>query len=122
MVVAAGLGHIRQSIVVAWQPCYYAIVIVSFKDQGTEDVFNGRITPTGRRKCPQQIWGTAQRKLDQVDSATVLDDLRVPPGNRLERLTGNRSGQHSIRINERYRICFTWTQSGPAEVEITDYH
>ena len=62
------------------------------------------------------------RKLDQLDSAEALDDLRIPPGNRLEALKGDRQGQYSIRINEQYRICFVWTESGPAEVEIVDYH
>ena len=103
-------------------PCYHAIVIVSFKDGGTEDVFNGRTSRVGLRTCPLTIWGVAQRKLDQLDSAAILSDLRVPPGNRLERLSGNRRGQHSIRINERYRICFMWIDTGPAEVEIVDYH
>ncbi|MDE2716008.1 MAG: type II toxin-antitoxin system RelE/ParE family toxin [Chloroflexota bacterium] len=75
-----------------------------------------------RRTCPQSIWRVAQRKLDQLDSATVLSDLRIPPGNRLERLTGDRSGEYSIRINNQYRICFTWTDAGPVGVEIADYH
>ena len=64
----------------------------------------------------------AQRKLDLLDSATTLGDLRIPPGNRLERLTGSRNGEHSIRINDQYRICFEWTDAGPNEVEIDDYH
>lgn len=64
----------------------------------------------------------ASRKLDQLDSAEALGDLRAPPGNRLESLSGDRRGQHSIRINDRYRICFVWTERGPAEVEIVDYH
>ena len=97
-------------------------MIVSFKDGGTQDVFNGRDTQTARRTCPPAIWSVAQRKLDQLDSAAVLTDLRIPPGNRLERLAGDRSGQHSIRVNVRYRICFVWTDAGPAEAEITDYH
>ena len=97
-------------------------MIVSFKDGGTEDIFNGRLTQPARRKCPQSIWVVAQRKLDQLDSATILSDLRVPPGNRLEQLVGDRSGGHSIRINDQYRICFVWTDAGPAFVEIADYH
>lgn len=64
----------------------------------------------------------ALRKLRQVAAAESLDDLRVPPGNRLERLKGDRSGQHSIRINDQWRICFVWTDAGPEEVEIVDYH
>ena len=103
-------------------PCYHAIVIVSFKDGGTEDVFNGRTSRVGLRTCPLPIWEVAQRKLDQLDSAVVLGDLSVPPGNRLERLSADRRGQHSIRINQRYRICFMWTDAGPAEIEIVDYH
>ena len=97
-------------------------MIVSFRDGGTENVFNGRTTRTALRMCPLPIWGVAQRKLDQLDSAAILGDLRVPPGDRLERLSGNRRGQHSIRINERYRICFMWTDTGPTEVDIVDYH
>lgn len=62
------------------------------------------------------------QKLDQIDSAEALDDLRIPPGNRLEALKGDRQGQHSIRINEQYRICFIWTEAGPEKVEIVDYH
>jgi len=61
-------------------------------------------------------------KLDQLDSVLSLDELRVPPGNRLEALAGDRKGQHSIRINDQFRICFRWTETGPTDVEITDYH
>jgi len=64
----------------------------------------------------------AARKLDALDQAEIMDDLRVPPGNRLEALRGGRRGQHSIRINDQYRICFRWTDSGPVDVEIVDYH
>jgi proteic killer suppression protein len=71
---------------------------------------------------PKNLWKVAFRKLDQIDSATTLDDLRVPPGNRLEALTADRKGQHSIRINDQYRICFEWTQGGTSGVEIVDYH
>ena len=98
------------------------MVIISFRDGSTEDVFNGKDTRTARRTCPPAIWSVAQRKLDQLDSAAALRDLRIPPGNRLEGLAGDRSGQQSIRINDRYRICFVWTDAGPVEVEITDYH
>jgi proteic killer suppression protein len=62
------------------------------------------------------------RRLDALDQAEILDDLRVPPGNRLEALRGDRRGQHSIRIKEQYRICFRWTESGPVDVEVVDYH
>lgn len=97
-------------------------MIVTFEGGGTEDVFDGRDTRRARRMCPHAIWRVARRKLDMLDSAVVLSDLAIPPGNRLERLTGDRSGQHSIRINDQYRICFVWTDTGPGEVEIADYH
>jgi proteic killer suppression protein len=97
-------------------------MIVNFTDKGTEDIFNGKNSPSARKKCPNQIWNVAFRKLDQLDSAVELIDLSTPPGNRLEALSGDRKGQHSIRINNQYRICFIWTQSGPLDVEITDYH
>jgi proteic killer suppression protein len=97
-------------------------VIQGFADQGTEDVFNGKNTPRSRRTCPQQLWDIAFRKMDQLDSVTELNDMAVPPGNRLEKLRGDRAGQHSIRINEQYRICFQWTSAGPHDVEIVDYH
>jgi proteic killer suppression protein len=71
---------------------------------------------------PQSLWRIAVRKLDQLDSVVMLDELRVPPGNRLEALSGDRAGQHSIRINDQFRICFVWTESGPDAVEIVDYH
>ncbi len=68
------------------------------------------------------IQRAAQKKLRQLNAADSINDLRVPPGNRLEKLVGNRAGQYSIRINDQYRICFVWTRQGPADVEITDYH
>ena len=97
-------------------------MIVSFGNQGTEDVFNGRNTDTARRTCLRSLLRVAARKLDQLDSAGALGDLRAPPGNRLEALSGDREGQHSVRINEQYRICFVWTDSGAEHVEILDYH
>lgn len=97
-------------------------MIQSFKNKATEDVFNGKTTKIAMRLCPKRLWKIAARKLDQLDSVLSLDELRVPPGNRLEALSGNRQSQHSIRINEQYRICFRWTKAGPADVEITDYH
>ncbi|MCY4618882.1 MAG: type II toxin-antitoxin system RelE/ParE family toxin [Chloroflexi bacterium] len=97
-------------------------MIVSFAGDGTEDLFNGHETRRARRTCPSAIWSVARRKLDLLDSAAALGDLAVPPGNRLERLTGDRSGQFSIRINDQYRVCFVWTGAGPDQVEITDYH
>ena len=97
-------------------------MIRSFRNAATEDVFNGRASKAARRVCPRALWRTAVRKLEYLDSAGLLEDLRVPPGNRLERLKGDRRGQWSIRINDQYRICFVWTELGPDLVEIVDYH
>jgi len=93
-------------------------MIRSFKDKDTEAVFNGQFV----RRIPRQITPLAARKLNQVHAAGNLDDLRIPPGNRLELLGGDRKGQHSIRINDQWRICFHWTPAGPEAVEIVDYH
>jgi len=92
-------------------------VIQSFKDAGTRDLFE-----TGSSRRWSSIATAALRKLDQIEASASLSDLRVPPGNRLEALKGDRQGQHSIRINEKYRICFIWKVDGAYEVEITDYH
>ena len=92
-------------------------MIVTFKDEGTEDVFDGRNTKKARKACPQNQWRVAFRKLDQINQA-----LRVPPGNRLEELRRKRRDQYSTRINDQYRVCFTWTERGAEEVEIVDYH
>ena len=97
-------------------------MIVSFRDEGTQAIFNGENTKAARQTCPQDLWKIATRKLDQLDSASSLEELRVPPGNRLEALSGNRKGQHSIRVNDQYRVCFVWTDNGPDQVEIVDYH
>jgi proteic killer suppression protein len=97
-------------------------MIQSFKDQATQDIYNGESTKAARKLCPQSLWKIAARKLDQLDSVTVLDELRIPPGNHLEALKGDRAQQHSIRINEQYRICFVWSENGPQDVEIVDYH
>jgi toxin HigB-1 len=97
-------------------------VIQSFKNSGTEDIFNGVNSKEARRICPRFLWKIAYRKLDQLDSANSVIDLRVPPGNQLEALSGDRSDQYSIRINDQYRICFHWTGNGPDQVEIADYH
>ncbi len=97
-------------------------MIQSFRDEGTEAIFNGRGGNKARKTCPVPLWRVASRKLDQLDSAEQVDDLKIPPGNRLELLSGNRRGQYSIRINEQYRICFGWSDGGPHDVEIVDYH
>lgn len=75
-----------------------------------------------RKTCPEALWRVAARKLDQVDSVSALQELSIPPGNHLEALSGDRAGQHGIRINDQYRICFVWTDKGPEQVEICDYH
>jgi proteic killer suppression protein len=109
-------------LVIARQPGYHVNMIRSFADGATEDIFNGRSSPTARRRLPRQLVRVALRKLELLDSVERLDDLRIPPGNRLEALKGERRGQHSVRINDQYRVCFLWGESGPEEVEIVDYH
>ena len=96
--------------------------IVSFGSAGSEDIFDGVASKKARRTCPQQLWAIAARKLDQLNNVARLRDLAFPPNNHLEALKGDRRGQHSIRINDQYRICFVWTDNGPADVEIVDYH
>ena len=97
-------------------------MIRSFKNEGTEDVFDGTDSRAARKTCPQQLWGVAARKLDQLNRVPDLESLRIPPGNRLELLKGERAGQHSIRINDQYRVCFKWAADGAHDVEIVDYH
>ena len=93
-------------------------MIRGFKDKEAEKVFNGRFS----KKLPQDIQRVAERKLIMLHKAATLNDLRIPPSNRLEALKGNRKGQHSIRINDQWRICFEWREDGVYEVEIVDYH
>ena len=97
-------------------------MIQSFKNSATEDIFNGKTSKGARRACPQKLWAVARRKLEQLDSVVALEELRVPGGNRLEPLRGDRKRQHSIRINDQYRVCFRWTTAGPEKVDIVDYH
>jgi len=97
-------------------------MITSFKSQATEDIFNGQNTKAARKALPKTLWRSASRKLDQLDSVRAIDELKIPPGNRLENLAGNREDEHSIRINNQYRICFKWNTTDPFDVEITDYH
>ena len=96
--------------------------IVSFASAGTEDSFEGEDSRKARRVCPAALWEAARRKLDQLNAAVRLSDLRLPPSNHLEPLKGDRKGQYGIRINQQYRLCFAWTETGPADVEIVDYH
>ncbi len=93
-------------------------MIRNFAEPETERIWSGRRS----RKLPPDIQAVALRKLRLLNQAQVLQDLRVPPGNRLESLRGNRVGQHSIRINDQWRICFIWQEGGPRNVEIVDYH
>jgi proteic killer suppression protein len=96
-------------------------VIVSFVDALTADLFHGR--PTARtRRVPANVVTVVLRKLDVLNAAARLDDLRVPPGNRLEALKGDRHGLHSIRVNDQWRIIFRWEESGAHDVRFTDYH
>lgn len=93
-------------------------MIRHFKCKGTKLIFNGRFS----KKLPQNIQRIAERKLIMLHRAASIDDLRVPPANRLEMLSGKRDGQHSIRINDQWRICFEWREDGVYVVEIVDYH
>ena len=93
-------------------------MIKSFRDRTTEAVFRGE-SPKG---FPSDLVKVARRKLGYLNAATDRRDLRVPPGNQLEALSKDRRGQHSIRVNDQFRICFRWTPEGPTDVEITDYH
>jgi len=97
-------------------------VIKSFRDKGTEDIFDRKNTREARQACPQQIWRVAQRKLDQLNGIVSLESMKIPSGNFLEALKNDRKGQHSIRINGQFRVCFVWTDDGVENVEITDYH
>lgn len=97
---------------------YHGAMIRSFADIETEKLFRRERI----RRLPPDIQRTALRKLVQLDAAVACEDLRVPPGNRLEALTGNRLGQHSVRINDQWRICFVWAAGGAEGVEIVDYH
>jgi toxin HigB-1 len=96
-------------------------VIVSFRDKGIEDLFDGRDSKAARKSCPSDLVRVARRKLDQLNQAVALADLRAPPSNHLERLKGERQGQHSIRINDQWRVCFRWTESGAEDVASVDY-
>jgi proteic killer suppression protein len=92
-------------------------MIQSFKDADTKELFE-----TGFSRRWTGIEAVARRKLDQIDTSITLSDLRIPPGNRLEQLKGDRAGQHSIRVNKQYRISFVWKADGAHDVEIADYH
>lgn len=96
-------------------------MIVSFGDPPTEALYHG-VSDRRTRRFPRDIVKASLRKLDMLEAAVVLEDLRVPPGNRLETLKGDLRGQHSIRVNNQWRIVFQWSPQGPAEVRLIDYH
>jgi toxin HigB-1 len=97
---------------------YHDCVLRSFRDKDTEAIWHRQRS----RRLDGPVQRIAWRKLAMLDAAETLTDLLIPPGNRLEKLTGDRAGQHSIRINQQWRICFTWSDAGPEHVEIVDYH
>jgi toxin HigB-1 len=93
-------------------------MILNFADKETERIWVGEVS----RRLPPEIQSIARRKLRMINNARRIDDLRIPPANRLEALKGNMKGQHSIRINDQWRICFRWSEAGVADVGIVDYH
>jgi toxin HigB-1 len=93
------------------------VAVLSFKCPETKGVFEGL-----RSRQFQAFVSVLERKLAMLDAASTLSDLRIPPGNQLEALKGNRVGQHSIRVNDQWRLCFVWTDAGPTNVECVDYH
>lgn len=93
-------------------------MIMSFSNEAAQSAWDRRF----RKGIPNDIMKVANRKLTQLNSAVSLDDLRIPPGNRLESLAGDRAGQHSIRINDQWRLCFTWRDANAFDVELVDYH
>lgn len=95
------------------------MAIQSFKDPRAKAILDGTTPGKG---FPSDLLRVAKRKLEILEAAVVLNDLRTPPGNRLEALSGDRRGQHSIRVNDQFRLVFVWTEAGPAEVEFVDYH
>ena len=99
-------------------PVTIVTVIRSFRDKDTEAIWRRHYV----KKLAPELSRSAHNKLVLLNAAESINDLRVPPGNRLEKLSGRRFGQHSIRVNDQWRICFTWSSSGAADVELTDYH
>ena len=93
-------------------------MILSFADKETERIWEGEVS----RRLPIEIQSIARRKLRMINNARRLDDIRVPPANRLEALKGDMKGQHSIRVNDQWRICFRWSNAGVTDVRIVDYH
>jgi toxin HigB-1 len=100
----------------------YTIGVERFRDEATQGIRDGDDTKATRKTLPQEIHGLAARKIDRLIAAGALADIAALRGNRLEKLSGDREGQHSIRINDQYRICFVWTADGAMPIEICDYH
>lgn len=100
---------------------YNSQVILDFGDKATEDIFNGENSKAAR-SIPKMIWAVAQRKLDILNAATVIEDLLIPPSNNLEKLKGNYAGKWSIRVNSQYRVVFSFENGNASEVQIVDYH
>ena len=96
-------------------------MIRSFADKKTQDIFDG-VNSKEARKIPRNLWKIARRKFDMLNAAVKIDDLRSPPGNRFEKLSGDLKEFYSIRINDQYRIIFSWPDDAPEDVEIIDYH
>lgn len=97
-------------------------MILTFRNQGTEDVFNGKASKAARKTCPSELQQRARAKLFVLDDAESVTDLKIPPSDRLEALKGKRKGEYSIRIDQQFRVCFKWTDAGVQDVEIVDYH
>ena len=124
-------GSVSLSRLLGWQQrfsaCTYGVkslnslVIIDFADKATEDIFNGLGSKAARR-IPETIWSVAARKLDMLNAAHDLRDLRIPPANRLEQLKGKWTGYHSIRINDQFRVVFRWADGNASGVLVTDYH
>lgn len=106
----------------ATDPVIILYVIRTFADAATEDLFNGIDSRRARQRCPSTLWAVVARRLTQLNRVRELRELAVPPGNQLEALKRERLGQHSIRINAQYRICFRWEGGYADDVEVTDYH
>lgn len=101
---------------------YKENVSARFATEATRDIYNGVTSVAARRALPMDLWRIAQRKLTMILTATRVENLRVPPANRLEKLRGDRDGQYSIRINDQYRVCFRFEGAHATEVEVVDYH
>ncbi len=112
------MNAVARGVLQPYDVMRHKVMIRSFADREAEKIWSG----IRSRKLPPDMQDKALVKLRMLNQARRLDDLHVPPGNRLEALKGNRKGQHSIRINDQWRVCFQWTEGGPSDVEITDYH